>query len=492
MISEENNKKIIIGLITTVSVITLVIVGLVVALVLKSNNEKNDFTIKDGVHIAGIDVSGLSQEKAREVIEEKYKLNKDDLIYLCYENYTYGISIEQIEAKFDIDTAVENAYGIGRDDSSKKGIFSFLSNSNVDEEDIKLNLSYNKQNLRAALNNISPKLPKQVIQPGYYIEGKKLIITSGSTGLSVNVDEMEDLIVKGINRMSFKNSYYSIVTITEYPKDIDVDQIHNEIYQKVQNAYYTKNPRAVYAEVKGVDFKNSVEEVKQMIASEKKEEYEVALKITYPKVTTDDLGQEAFPNKLATFSTHYPASNTNRTTNLRLAAKKINGTVIMPGETFSYNKVVGPRTRAAGYKNAAIYENGGVTDGLGGGICQITTTLYNAVVFSNLEIVSRQNHSFVPSYVTGGRDATVVYGAIDFKFKNNRNYPVKIRASVSGGIATVSIYGLKTKDDYKITISSRRVGSYGGYTTYKAYKHYKKNGKTVKTVLLSTDTYKNH
>ena len=492
MIEEEQKKKIIIVLIVVALLLTLVIAVLASALIINSKKGKNEFAMREGVQIAGIDVSGLSKEDAKAKVEEKFTLNKDDLINLCYENYTYCISIEQIEARFDIDDAIETAYNIGRGENESKGIFSAFDSSPVKTENVDINLAYNKQNLRTALDNISSRLPKQVIQPSYYIEGKELIITPGSTGLSVNVDEMEELVVKGINRMSFKNSYYSIITNTEYPKEIDVDQIHSEIYQKVQNAYYTKNPRAVYAEVKGVDFKDSVENVKNMIASEKKDEYKVALKITYPKITTDDLGQEAFPNKLATFSTHYPTANTNRTTNLRLAANKINGTVIMPGETFSYNKVVGPRTRANGYKNAAIYENGQVTDGIGGGICQVTTTLYNAVVFSNLEIVSRQNHSFVPSYVTGGRDATVAYGSIDFKFKNNRNYPVKIKASVSGGVATVSIYGLKTKDDYKISITTKRIGSYGGYTTYKAYKHYKKNGKTVKTVLLSTDTYKNH
>ena len=129
------------------------------------------------------------------------------------------------------------------------------------------------------------------------------------------------------------------------------------------------------------------------------------------------ISTEAFPDTLSEFSTRYAASNVNRTTNLRLAANQINGTVLMRGETFSYNDGVGERTIAAGYKEAPIYVSGRVEDGLGGGICQITTTLYNAAVFANLEIVERTNHQFVPSYVGAGRDATVVYGAIDFKFK---------------------------------------------------------------------------
>ena len=109
----------------------------------------------------------------------------------------------------------------------------------------------------------------------------------------------------------------------------------------------------------------------------------------------------------------------------------------MPGETFSYNKVVGARTISAGYKEAPIYLSGQVVDGLGGGICQITSTLYNAAVLANLEITQRTNHQFVPSYVRASRDATVVYGAIDFQFKNNRDYPIKLVCSVEIGRAHV-------------------------------------------------------
>ena len=310
------------------------------------------------------------------------------------------------------------------------------------------------------------------------------------------IDEMKEIIINGIMDCSFRNTSYNIVTYNEYPDPIDVDKIHSEVYQEVKDAYYTTNPRMVYAEVQGIDFEDSVEEVKNQIASEQKDEYEVPLKVTNPKVTTEDLGTEAFPNILGSFSTNYATSNRDRTTNLRLAAKKINGTVLMPGETFSYNKVVGERTIEAGYKEAAIYSNGEVTNGLGGGICQITSTLYNAVLYANLEIVQRQNHTFVPSYVKGGRDATVVYGSIDFKFKNDRDYPIKIYASVSGGVAKITIRGLKTENDYEVKLTSRKVDTnyYGGnsYSVYKAYKQLYKNGKLVDTELLSTDTYKNH
>ena len=204
------------------------------------------------------------------------------------------------------------------------------------------------------------------------------------------------------------------------------------------------------------------------------------------------IGTEAFPDLLSSFSTRYSTSAVDRTTNLRLAAEKINGTVLMPGETFSYNQVVGARTIAAGYKEAPIYVQGKVVDGLGGGICQITSTLYNAVVLANLEIVERTNHQFVPSYVTASRDATVVYGSIDFKFKNTRDYAVKLVCSVSGGVASFQIFGLKGDNEYDVSISSYVTGTNSTSIYSEAYKILKQNGQIVSQELLSRDVYKRH
>ena len=167
----------------------------------------------------------------------------------------------------------------------------------------------------------------------------------------------------------------------------------------------------MHPHVNGVDFAISIEDAKKLL-EEEKEEYIIPLNITEPEITLEKLGKEAFPQLLGTFSTTYNTSNKNRVTNLELASEKIDGTIILPGETFSYNKIVGERTIAKGYKEAAVYSGGKVVDGIGGGICQISTTLYNAVIYANLQITERSNHRFLTSYVTAGRDATVSWGTI--------------------------------------------------------------------------------
>ncbi|MEG1997965.1 MAG: VanW family protein, partial [Clostridiales bacterium] len=144
---------------------------------------------------------------------------------------------------------------------------------------------------------------------------------------------------------------------------------------------------------------------------------------------------------LARYTTSFNAGNRNRTTNLRLAATAINGTVIPAGGSFSFNNTVGPRTSRRGYKMAIIYSAGKEIDGLGGGICQVSSTLYNTVLAASLKVTQRHTHSLPVSYVPKGRDATVSYGALDFRFQNNRSYPVTIKATINGGRLTVDLWG---------------------------------------------------
>ena len=281
------------------------------------------------------------------------------------------------------------------------------------------------------------------------------------------------------------------------------------MHKEVQDAYYTKDPFVLYPEVTGINF--DIEEAKKIL-QEDKEEYTIKLTITNPKVTMSKIGSEAFPEKLSEFSTRYDATNIDRTTNLELACKKLNDKVVLPGETFSYNNTLGERTAATGYKNAKVYMAGEVVDGIGGGICQISSTLYNAVLQSNMEIVERRNHQFVTSYVPAGRDATVAYGSIDFKFKNTRKYAIKIKATVSDGIATISIYGIKENDEYTVSFSTRTISTIPYTVKYvddstltagtekvkqsganglitETYIIKSLNGKVVSKELLSKDTY---
>ena len=167
----------------------------------------------------------------------------------------------------------------------------------------------------------------------------------------------------------------------------------------------------------------------------KQDEVELAMPLTleeaYGKVKAmivKDL--PAKEEVLGRYKTSFNPGEKNRTINLKLAAAAINGQVIQPGKTFSFNKTVGPRTRERGYLEATIFVGGKKEQGLGGGICQVSSTLYNAVLNSKLKVVERHTHSLPVTYVPTGKDATVSYGYLDFRFQNNKPYPVKIQAAV--------------------------------------------------------------
>lgn len=470
-------------------VLIFITIILIITVLFTYFNYKNT-NIYNGIYIKGIDVSGLSKEEAKDKINMYISENIPEEIHFKSEDYETAISTAELNIKFDINEAVDIAYGMGRNGNI------FENNWNIIQAKLlKINIepifTIDEKELKNKLKEISSNLPDKVIESSYYIENNNLIITKGKVGNVVNIDEMVSCIEEKINDLSIQNDSLEIIKLTKNPSSIDIDKIYSEVHKDAKDAYYTQNPFTVYPSENGMDFDISIEEVKSML-NEEKEEYTIPLKVLYPNVTTNMIGTEAFPDLLSEFSTKYQASNKNRTTNLILAANKINGTVVMPGEIFSYNTVVGERTIAAGYKEAPIYVSGRVEDGLGGGICQITTTLYNAAVYANLEIVERSNHQFVPSYAGASRDATVVYGAIDFKFKNNRNYPIKIICSVSGGIANFQIFGLKTDDDYEVEITSKITSSTKSSLNSQAYKILKKDGQIVSTEILSRDTYKKH
>ena len=500
---KSKNKGILIGSIIAVFAVLGIILSTIFAL-FNMNNEK----MMSGLSIAGIELSGLTKEEAKAKIENVYNGKKQTEIYIKYQDYETTLNPTILEVNYNIDKAIEEAYGVGRGENI------FLSNYDIlftliAKKNINVDMTLNEELAKQTISDLNANLPGVVIETSYAIEEDELIITKGKAGISIEVDKLLEQVKNRLNDINSNEDYIEIPVVNKEPEEINIDKIHEEVYKEAKDAYYTKEPFTVYPEVEGVDF--DVEAARVLLA-EDKEEYVIKLTITKPKVTIDQIGSEAFPDQLATFTTRFDESDVNRSTNLRIACKKINGAVILAGETFSYNKALGQRTVAAGYRNGKIYSGGEVVDGIGGGICQISSTLYNAVLMSNLEIVERRNHQFVTSYVGAGRDATVVYGAIDFRFKNTRKYPVRIVASAVNGIATVSIYGIKEENEYTFKFSTQTVSTIPYTTKYEedasvsvgtekvkqkgangiitqTYITKMLNGKVVSTELLSRDTY---
>lgn len=501
----KKQKRKIFTIILIIFLFVLLILFSTIFSFLNINNEN----IMSGVYINDIDVSGLSKEEAKFRVGKVFneKINKE--IKVIYGEYESTINPTVIEANFDINKAIEEAYQVGRRSNIIVNNYDILF-SLIGKKHISANLTINEEETQKLIKYIGSNLPNALIETSYYIEDSNLIITKGKEGFVVNSEKLLELVYDKLNNNNINQEYIEIPVELKKPEGINLQRIHDEIYKEPQDAYFNKDPFEIHPEVDGVDF--DVAQAQEIIDKEDKEEYTIPLKITKPEITINQIGTEAFPNLISTFTTKYDRTNINRTNNLQLAVNKINGIVILPGEEFSYNKVVGERTIAAGYKEAKIYSNGEVVDGLGGGICQISSTLYNTALLANLDITERRNHQFVTSYLPAGRDATVVYGSQDFKFKNNRKYPIKIEASLNSGIAKISLYGVKEEIEYDVTFETKTVSAIPYKTKYiedsslevgtekiqqkgtnglitETYKILSSNGVVVSKTLLSKDTY---
>lgn len=506
----ENKRKIKVKtiVISLICILVVMIFSVIFSLI-NMNNSK----ILDKISILGIDISNLSIEEAtkkiNDAIEERFKDENNNLILKREESET-TVTANTFNAKFDVDNAIKEAYNTGRSGNIITNNYQILF-TKMFKKEITPELYLDDVLLSNTIKDINSKMKDAVVENSYYIEKEKLIIVRGKAGYSIKTDELKQKIKEQL--MNIHTNYQEIEIPVEYkdPSNIDIQKIHDEIYKKPQDAYVSKNPTVVHTEVNGVDFKISIEEAEQLI-KEDKQEYEIPLKITKPKKTIENLGEEAFPDLISTFSTRFDASNYNRNVNIKLAAEKVNETVIMPGENFSFNTIVGSRTIEAGFKEGTAYIGGKIVPDVGGGVCQVSSTIYNTALLANLKIVERSNHMFTTGYVAASRDATVYYGSLDFIFKNTRKYPIKLVASASGGVCKVSIYGIKEENEYEVVIQSKVISYINPTTIYKedptleegkeveeqssitgcrseGYKILKQNGKVISTTLLSKDTY---
>lgn len=481
--SKKGKKKVLIVLLILIIMLLAGIICSTSFALINMNTNK----IINKVSINNIDVSNNTKEEALEKIQNQLNDPESNKAILKHGNITKEISIADINGKFDVETAVNTAYDLGRNKDIITNNYKTIATL-IKGENINLSFEYDEESLSKKIDEISIELPDLATDSTYVINGNKLIIKNSKDGIQIKRDEFTQ---KLINALSGNEKTFEIPVEKAERKEIDIEKIHKEIYKEPVNASYKTNPRQIIKEEDGIDFVLSIDEIKKIL-KEDKPEYEFELKKVKPKVTVSSLESEAFPDLLGTFTTTYGTADTGRNTNIALAAKSINSAVVMPGEVFSYNDLIGECSTRTGYQTSTIYLNGELSTGVGGGICQVSTTLYNAVLKANLEIVQRRNHSLGVTYVKPGHDAMVSIGSSDFKFKNNRNYPVRVVAYVGTGSVTCQIYGLKNSTEYEIQLETRTLEKTDKKLKVETYKVLYLNGKVVSRTWLSTDTYKLH
>lgn len=480
-----------------------VLVAVIACLTALACNSK----IYNGVSVAGVDLGGMNVEAASEALDAEEFF--DELPVFVCEGREFEIAPQDISLTCDAEKTAAAAYDYGRDSNvfyRIGNIFNLMFNP----VDLTLEIAYDEEELNEIFDEQIGDLRTPSVEPEIRLEEDKLYIKNGSQGLDVNREKLNaDLAAVA----SGKTDKIELIIETVNPTPISAQSLHDEYAKESVSADYAiENMHIKYTEsADGVEF--DIAEADKIIKNNLKNsrEYFIPLTITKPEMTTEELNASMFGDCLGTYTTRYNPSEIGRTKNVTLAANAINNVVLAKDQVFSYNGIVGERSTARGYAGAKVYANGEVVEGLGGGICQVSSTLYNAVLYADLQIVSRTCHSLPVAYVPLGRDATVAYGSIDFKFKNQYDDPVKITSSIGGGVLTISVYGKKTGDKivelYTERISTipfttieepdetiaegttkvKQTGSNGAVVN--TYKKVTENGKVVSNKMIHTSRY---
>lgn len=509
---KKNTRKNIIIILIAILISTLMLFA-VIALLNRFN-----INVYKNVYVLGENVSNYTVEELQKLFETKSNYIKTKKMDIYQEHKDiYDLSAESIDFNIDIQKTCDKVINFGRDGNIFENNFKIIK-ALILKKEILPEYTYSEEKLNTVIKNIDLTVEGRCIEDTYSVDEIKhvLNITKGTTGNSIEHETLKNDVLNILKLDEIPN--YELKIMTKKPDDLDLEKLYLAVKRSSEDARIDEkvSPPAFIKEKVGYDLE--ISKLKELLdLPENKEEgknIEYKLTIIEPKVKLADITYTLYNDKLAGYTTYFSSSDKNRAKNLEIALGYLNGAIIMPGETFSYNNKVGDIVASKGYLPAATFKGGTVVNEIGGGVCQTSSTLYNTALMSNLEIVERHQHGLPVGYVPPSRDATIYVGLLDLKFKNTRNYPVKIVTSFSpAGNMNISIYGTKEKDEYEITLTSNIINyipfstkyiadnnaykdtSYivskgvNGYTS-QSFITKKLNGSVISSGLLSKDTYK--
>ena len=402
-------------------------------------------TVFPNVSVDGVLVSGLTRDEIPEMLEKAGWDIKASipLTVKLMDVSEFQVDLSKSGAFPDKETAADMAFAYGHEGNWYANLLKYI-NCYITPVDVTcdthtLNRQYIAERVDAGIN----KLNNALGDGGYEIDKEKSVLrmVKGAGDFEFDRDELAELIMKALTEGTMSISYDTLARELRMP---DFDVIHTDLAREPVNAYFSDDNRfTVIDDVDGCEF--SVEEAKRIWNdSPIAKPLEIPLTLSYPEITAADLEGLLFRDVLGERTTYFPNSNDNRINNLMLASSKVNDYVLYPGDVFSYNDVVGERTEEAGFLPAGAYSSGEVVEEVGGGVCQVSSTIYCAMLYGyRLTTVERSPHYFPSDYIEKGYDATVSWPKPHFRFRNDRDYPVKIvvNCDAENRALTVQILG---------------------------------------------------
>lgn len=473
-----------------VAVICAIIAAVVVVYAVCVVTLPTDTALRN-VYIENVSVGGLSYDNILNSIKNTYLLENKSITLFC-DGQLYTVNGDEVLLTALPEETAKMAFEYGKSGNMLKDgftAFTLLFKKRV----IVPSASFDEEKMREKITEFGNQIFGE--RRNHYVEIKedgKSVVWPGETGYDGNCDAAISEIVEAV-----KNGHFDTIAVSlakAAPDELTVGDFDGAVYADPVDAHFelTDGEIKVIAETNGRYINK--EEAASLLLNVKEGggPVEIPFYYSYPSITSDELGEKLFANSMASYSTSYASSGSNRASNVARAASLINGKILMPGDVFSFNDTVGKRTVANGFSTAPEYVDGKTVDGIGGGTCQVSSTLYNAVIYADLEIVTRTNHMFAVSYVPNGQDATVADSGPDFKFKNNTAYPIKIAAYTGGGQITVSIIGTNWKPAHSVKISSHSNARSNGDVYVSTTRTVTANGEVIKSESLPSSLYKKH
>ena len=431
--------------------------------------------IVSDVSVGGVEIGGLTKGEAKKALQaafgEQFSQKTMEIRFseagtvleklnIRYPANSLLISPEDSHAKLDAAAAVKAAYALGRPDLDGSRSMSLLPYLGLDEAAI-----------RSVADSYAQQLAQLYQDSSYTVQGTAPDVTNynestpcqtvtlfrGYPGIEIDADALYNEILEGYNTGSFAVSYQGTVSAKK-PVSPDLEGLWEQTRLAPEDPSVDLTNYQVIPGVHGYEF--DLAEARQQFQNlAYGESTLISLHYTDPEIADEDA---YFQDVLGHCETPH-GDNENRNGNLRKACGMLDGLVLQPGQELSYNEALGPRTKELGWLPAPAYSGTKLVDSPGGGICQVSSTLYLASVYSELTIVERRNHGYPVSYIPLGMDATVSWGFADLKIRNDSPMPVKIQAEESDGYVRISILGTETRDydvEMSYTVGGRYVRTY--------------------------------
>lgn len=431
----------ILGIIAGSVVLAMILAVFIYGIVLKSGK-----TIYPNVYVAGINVGGLDRAAAIDAVDEAVESSyASSTLLVELPDRTLSFTPDRTNVALNADEAIEEALAFGRSGNPFSAVTSYYSSRTREHYvDLQSALELDTAYIRSVLEDVAAEVQSSPSPSTaeYDEAAKRLTVQVGHPYRQLDVEELYDVVYT-----AFMNSDFETLTweYDEKPTEhMDLQPYFDRYCTPVQDAYYDEENHVIVDSVPGYGF-DPEDVLQQLDDAEPGSELVIVMTDLEPEVTTQVVEEEMFGTVLFETSTEYVV-NANRTKNLTLACQAINGIILNPGDVFSFNNVVGERTAAKGYMPATVYSGGLSLEELGGGVCQVASSIYYCTLHLDLEQVHREPHQYVVTYVPKGMDATVYWGHIDYQFKNTLDFPIRILTNTDNGNVNVTFQGPQELD----------------------------------------------